>query len=218
MGYLDNSSITVDAILTKKGRELLARGDGSFNITRWALADDEIDYGLWNAAHELGSNYYGVVIENMPVVEASPNQQHVMKHKLVSLDQSVTKLPIISMGVPSVGPLNVGQTTTVIPTTPNLPNFNAAAGYTAIISDSDVCDVDALEDVAVGGKDSANVSFRTDVIQGQVVNNTVTVVGKSFRLTAKSLETAGSTTLTIIGNQSGGSKTITVSVNADPNA
>jgi len=181
------------------------------------LADDEIDYGLWNAAHELGSNYYGVVIENMPIVEASPNQQHVMKHKLVSLDQSVTKLPIISLGVPSVGPLNVGQTTTIVPTTPNLPNFNAAAGYTAIISDSDVCDVDALEDVQVGDKESG-ISTMQNVIQGQVVNNTVTVVGKSFRITAKSLETAGSTTLTIIGNQSGGSKTITISVNADPNA
>ena len=51
MAYLDNSSITVDAILTKKGRELLAKGDGSFQVTKWALADDEIDYNLWNAAH-----------------------------------------------------------------------------------------------------------------------------------------------------------------------
>ena len=46
MGYLDNSSITVDAILTKKGRELLAKGDGSFQITKFALSDDEVDYNL----------------------------------------------------------------------------------------------------------------------------------------------------------------------------
>jgi hypothetical protein len=218
MGYLDNSSITVDAILTKKGRELLAKGDGSFNITNWALSDDEIDYGLWNASHELGSNYYGVVIENMPIVEASPNQQHVMRHKLVSLDQSVTKLPIISLGVPSIGPLNVGQTTTVLPTTPNLPNFNARGGYTAIISDSDICDVDALESVSTGNKALGTGGTSLTVVQGQVVNNTVTVVGKSFRITAKSLQVAGSTTLTIIGNESGGSKTITITVNADPSA
>ena len=36
MGYLDNTSVVVDAILTKKGRELLSRQDGSFNITQFA--------------------------------------------------------------------------------------------------------------------------------------------------------------------------------------
>ena len=59
MGYLNNSVVTVDAILTKKGRELLARGDGSFKITQFALADDEIDYTLYNPSHPSGSAYYG---------------------------------------------------------------------------------------------------------------------------------------------------------------
>ena len=54
MGYLDNSSITVDAILTKKGREMLAKGRDNFIISQFALADDEIDYELWNPAHPLG--------------------------------------------------------------------------------------------------------------------------------------------------------------------
>ena len=44
MGYLNNQVITVDAILTNKGRELLAKGNGDFNITQFALSDDEIDY------------------------------------------------------------------------------------------------------------------------------------------------------------------------------
>ena len=51
MGYLNNAVVTVDAILTTKGRELLARGDGSFKITQFALADDEIDYTLYNPQH-----------------------------------------------------------------------------------------------------------------------------------------------------------------------
>jgi hypothetical protein len=51
MGYLNNTVVTVDAILTKKGRELLARGDGSFKITQFALADDEVDYTLYNPDH-----------------------------------------------------------------------------------------------------------------------------------------------------------------------
>jgi len=53
MGYLNNQIITVDAILTKKGRELLAKGDGSFNITQFALSDDEVDYTLYNPNPEL---------------------------------------------------------------------------------------------------------------------------------------------------------------------
>ena len=62
MSYLNNSSITVDAILTKKGRELLAQGRNAFNITKFALADDEIDYDLWNPSHPGGTDYYGATI------------------------------------------------------------------------------------------------------------------------------------------------------------
>ena len=81
MGYLDNTSITVDAILTKRGRELLARGDGSFNITQFALADDEIDYTLFNENHPNGSQYYGEAIENLPLLEAIPDENNIMIHK-----------------------------------------------------------------------------------------------------------------------------------------
>ena len=59
MGVFDNTTITVDAILTKNGRELLAQGDGKFKITQFALADDEIDYGLYDITHPNGSNFYG---------------------------------------------------------------------------------------------------------------------------------------------------------------
>jgi hypothetical protein len=51
LGYLNNTIVTVDAILTKKGRESLAQGNGSFNITQFALSDDEIDYTLYNPSH-----------------------------------------------------------------------------------------------------------------------------------------------------------------------
>jgi hypothetical protein len=68
MGYLNKASVTVDAILTKKGRELLAQGRSAFNITQFAVADDEIDYSLYDPAHPLGTEYYGSAIENMPIV------------------------------------------------------------------------------------------------------------------------------------------------------
>ena len=85
MGYLDNSSVNVDAILTLKGRELLAQGGNAFNITQFALADDEVDYDLWNPEHPSGSAYYGEAIENLPQIEALPNAGYFMRNKLVSL-------------------------------------------------------------------------------------------------------------------------------------
>lgn len=95
MGYLDNTSITVDAILTKKGRELLAKGRDAFKITQFALADDEVDYDLWNPAHPLGKNYYGVAIESMPVTEAVPDETQVMKYKLLTYPKGTLYLPVL---------------------------------------------------------------------------------------------------------------------------
>ena len=68
MGFLNNTTITVDAILTKRGRELLARGNNEFQVTKFALADDEVDYRLWDTSHPNGTNFYGAVIENMPLL------------------------------------------------------------------------------------------------------------------------------------------------------
>lgn len=73
MGFLDNSSITVDAILTKRGREILSEG-GDLNIVKFALSDEEIDYGLYDVTHPNGTDSYGAVIENMSLLEATPNR------------------------------------------------------------------------------------------------------------------------------------------------
>ena len=97
MGYLDNTTITVDAILTKKGRELLAKGRNQFNITQFALADDEIDYDLWNPSHPGGSDYYGAVIENMPITEAVPDETQSLKYKLITLPPGTTQIPYIDI-------------------------------------------------------------------------------------------------------------------------
>ena len=62
MGFLDNSSITVDAVLTKKGREILSRG-GNLDIGSFTLSDTGVDYTLWNTDHPSGSANYGEAIE-----------------------------------------------------------------------------------------------------------------------------------------------------------
>jgi len=93
MGYLNNASVTVDAILTTKGRQKLAAGTtNGLGITYFALGDDEINYDLWNPAHPLGSDYYGIVIENMPVLEASPIPEQNLKSKLITLPKDTRVL------------------------------------------------------------------------------------------------------------------------------
>jgi len=102
MGVLDNTTITVDAILTKKGRELLAQGEGKFKITKFALADDEIDYGLYDITHPNGSNFYGQAIENMNLLEAIPNQTLAVKYFLTNNPgQTSGNSPIVTITGPS---------------------------------------------------------------------------------------------------------------------
>ena len=86
MAYLDNTVITVDAVLTKKGRERLGQGRDAFNITKFAVSDDEIDYSLYNTAHPLGNNYFSNIIESMPVLEAIPDESQTMMYKLLTLE------------------------------------------------------------------------------------------------------------------------------------
>ena len=84
MGYLDNSSRTLDAILTKKGREILSSG-GDFNVTKFALGDDEIDYALWDTTHTQGTDYYGAVIDNLPaLILYPPSTSNIKFHFTVS--------------------------------------------------------------------------------------------------------------------------------------
>jgi hypothetical protein len=135
MGYLNNQVVTVDAILTKKGRELMARGDGSFDIRQFALSDDEVDYTLYNPNHPSGSAYYGEAIENMPLLEAFPDESQMMKYKLVTLNRGTSTMPTLS--VPTNITIGNGVPDTIIPSTTNYLNSNGpeSAGYQFTISD-----------------------------------------------------------------------------------
>jgi hypothetical protein len=116
MGYLNNNTVTVDAILTKKGRELLARNDGSFRITQFSLADDEIDYTLYNPNHPSGSAFYGEAIENMPILEAFPDETQTMKYKLLTLPRGTAKLPVLELGYTTIT-LKQGSSLSITPQT-----------------------------------------------------------------------------------------------------
>ena len=97
MGYLDNSSITVDAVLTKKGREILKNG-GNLNITSFTLSDTGVDYTLWNPNHSDGSAFYGQAIENLPMLEAGVHAEYNLRNRLISLNQNTVAVPAIQIG------------------------------------------------------------------------------------------------------------------------
>jgi hypothetical protein len=99
MGFLDNSGdIILDAVLTDHGRKLLAKGDGSFQITKFALADDEINYTLYNSSHASGSAYYDVEILQTPVLEAFTDNAGSCKNKLISYSSmNLLYLPVLKI-------------------------------------------------------------------------------------------------------------------------
>ena len=89
MGFLDNSGdIVLDAVLTDTGRMRLSKGDGSFKITKFALADDEINYAIYNKNHPSGSAYYDIDILQTPVLEAFTNNASSVKHTLTSISRT----------------------------------------------------------------------------------------------------------------------------------
>jgi hypothetical protein len=140
MGYLDNSSITVDAILTKKGRELLAKNDGSFEITQFALGDSEIDYTLFNETHPNGTQYSAEAIENMPLIEAIPDGGNMMQSKLITLARGTSAIPYIQVANQTGIELSQGAIQSIKPRTFNINGNNQAGtesrGYRFTIVDN----------------------------------------------------------------------------------
>jgi len=181
MGFLDNSTVTVDAILTKKGREILANG-GDLNITKFALSDEEVDYTLWDVTHPNGTDSYGTVIENMSLLEATPNRTN-FRSFLVDQSLAGTQINIDQLDYSSVDsntpititPLTTGQTET----------------YTYYIENTNI-----VKFASGGGQSSSS--------------------GPSVSLKTQAIIKAATTTVTIVGNTSGLSKVVTISVLADP--
>jgi len=214
MGYLNNSVVTIDAILTKKGRELLARSDGSFRITQFSLADDEIDYTLYNPNHPSGSAFYGEAIENMPLLEAFPDETQIMKYKLVTLPRGTSKMPVLDLGYSAIT-LKQGSSLSITPQTLNYLGNNQVFetnGYTATVSDVRV--LNNFTGTGINTPEAAALNSTTTI----GTNVSKTVVGTTISLTATTLNTLFSTnialyaSLTVIGRDSGARVTIPLTI------
>jgi hypothetical protein len=213
MGYLNNNQITVDAILTRRGRELLARGRNEFQITHFALADDEIDYSLWNTDHPLGTAYYGITLENMPLTEAVVDETQMMKYKLVTLPKRTVRIPIISVGQTAVTLTN-GEEITISPRTINFEGGNTTFGYTATLSDSDVASFVGVTPTPAQNNNQDTASSTPRAISEMEASQSVSVTGLSFTLKAKgSTLNQRKATLSITGNETGGRVSVSITVN-----
>jgi hypothetical protein len=206
----------VDAILTDVGRQLLAQQNGQFRITQFALADDEIDYTLYNPNNPSGSAYYGQAIENMPLLEAFPQANQTMKYKLVTLPRGTAKLPILNLNTSNI----IMPQSGIYTLTPQTLNYLGAntyepSGYSATISDVRL--MSTFEGVGINtpAVTALNVANQTTTIGTSVSK---TVVGTTINMRATTVNTLfGSNnqlqaTLTVVGRDSGARLTIPVTV------
>ena len=216
MGYLNNAVITVDAILTTKGREALSRNDGSFQITQFALGDDEIDYTLYNPNHPSGSAYYGEAIDNMPLLEAFPSELQIMKYKLTTLPRGTSKLPVLDLGYAAIT-MKQGAQLSITPQTLNYlgnEQIFETSGYSATIGDVRLLNTFVGQgiqtDAAITANQNATVTIGTSVSK--------TIIGTQINLTATTINTLfGSnsqlrTTLTVTGLDSGARITVPLTI------
>jgi hypothetical protein len=214
MGYLNNTAVTVDAILTAKGRELLARGDGSFRITQFALSDDEIDYTLYNPNQPSGSAFYGEAIENMPLLEAFPDETQIMKYKLVTLPRGTARMPVLDIGYSSIT-IKQGASLAITPQTLNYLSQTAlfeSSGYTFTISDVRL--FNTFTGLGINTPDVQALNQSTTI----GTNVSKTVVGTTLNLSATTVNTlfgsntALTATLQVVGRDSGARLQIPVTV------
>jgi hypothetical protein len=215
MAILNPTVVTVDAVLTTKGRELLARNDGSFQITQFSLADDEVDYTLYNPNHPSGSAFYGEAIEHMPIIQAFPNDTQIMRYKLATLPRGTSRLPVVSLGY-NIITLKQGASLTITPQTLNYLGATStfeANGYVATIAD-----IRLLSAFQGTGITTTSVGDQTlNTTTGAVLSKSA--IGTSFTLTGTTINTLFgtslttlSTTITVIGRDSGARITIPINI------
>lgn len=148
--FLNNSGdIILDAVLTDYGRQLLAKGDGSFNITKFAFGDDEIDYQLWDTAAV--SSLKDVEIMATPILEAFTNNAASMNSKLLTIGiENLLYLPILK--------LNTGIF--------NTKNFNSV--FTGF-----VCPIDNQTNDSTNAITAADAAYKKDGLLN--FNNIITI-------------------------------------------
>ena len=210
MGFLDGSTITVDAILTKQGRKLLSEGQG-LNIKYFALTDTGVDYTLWNTGHPSGSAYYGEAIENLPQLEANPNGVYSMRNHLVTLNKTTTRMPYVSL---FMNEMNFGAVLEVQGAiVPTLMHHAETEGWWVLVPDDSILNFPNATQVDIAGN-AFSFLAEADMPNAAMYERPATgdVAGDTFIITPKVVTTDKQITATIISKVSGAYTTATIKV------
>lgn len=223
MGHLDNTKTIVEARLTAEGRQALAE-EGELNITQFVMADDEVDYGLWQESED--DDVAGDIIENTPLFEAFVDERQSMRFRLIALENEVNQVPVISLPAGDSNlSLSEGDTQIFSPSTDldgDETNLDDELGYTVIVEDRDFVSIDTVEDGGIEFEDATFPIYLSDRDQSQ----TEFAVGTEFKIewAASSLDpddfendpdcpTDGPRTqIVVMGNETGIAETIDVVV------
>ena len=194
MGYLDGSTITVDAILTGEGRRKLAQGAG-LGITKFSLSDDGVDYKLWNPSHASGSTYYGEAINELPNLEAITDGHIGMRYHLMTMDRDRVFLP--NLNIEPAGTMILERQGREGAKTINVVTYNfPTETYTWKIFDSSAITVNAA---------TKNVGASTHQFNAQQEIPNPAVAGPAQQLTVMALPLTKkvTTVIEIYGTKSG---------------
>ena len=217
MGYLDSSTITVDAVLTKKGRQIISEG-GALDVKYFTLSDTGVDYTTWNEDHASGSAYYGAAIEGLPTVEALPNSQYSFRNKLVTLSRDTVAMPTLQVE-PTLPIFSINQPKDF---TVNLIGYSSVPGMGAgssgmhvIVPNVNIAHATSGTQVDITGNAMAFV-YDQDIASARVYE--VLQTGTTYGITiapATNLLQDTTMTLTFIDIQTGAYSQSTITVNAD---
>ena len=215
MGYLDNSTIVVDAILTKHGRKLLASGQG-LNIQYFTVSDTGIDYSLWNPDHPSGSAYYGEAIENLPNLEALPNASYFMRNNLITLSRDVVALPYVTLGGEGIGAAvshNFGNNNNPAEITPNLINATESVGWQLVVPDASLLNITGWAQTSISGNAG-------QYLNDQEIPNAQVFEGAPGQpqavITRNDTQQTRSTTITFISKATGAYKHMNITMDKYP--
>jgi hypothetical protein len=191
MGVLDNTSVTVDAILTKKGREKLAKGEGQFRITKFALGDDEIDYNLYDVTHPNGSNFYGEAIENMNLLEAVPDQNLSLRFKLTDVSGNTGGGGTTTANVMSLAPENttLDDQRTSVSITPTITGYDGTYSYS----------IESTSGTSIGQYLLFSINPTSGVLQVDRKRAPNTIKNFSFNIAEENSGTRATARVTLLG-------------------
>lgn len=184
MAFLDSSTAVIDAILTKKGRELLAKNDGSFQITKFAFGDDEINYQLFDISNTTNPEQD---ILNLPILEPISNDEVALLSRLVTLPSGTLKISTLSVDPTS----SVAEFGTNVTITVSTLNGTDTQGYSASVRDTSIA---VLQNIRVEPDENGTGTFT--LLTGENAG------GES-----------GTTIVDIIGINTGARKEFTITVN-----